>query len=301
MPDKLFKIEKKEYLLPGNRACQGCSLALAYRYVLKALGKNVIYTLPASCLTVVYGLYPISSVDASLINCTFPSCAASASGIVAALKALKRDKDTNVVAIAGDGGTFDIGMQALSGALERQTNFIFICYNNEGYMNTGTQRSSATPLGAITSTTPFLTKLEPQKDIIKIVEAHNVSYVASSSPAYPKDLYDKLVKAKGIKGSKFMHILTPCPPGWGFPINHSVKIAKLSVDCGVSVLFEIEDGKFQFTGRSKFLAEKNKKKDVTEYIKAQKRFDKISDSQIEDFQKWVDMRWKNYLHRNNAS
>ncbi|MDO8943296.1 MAG: thiamine pyrophosphate-dependent enzyme, partial [Desulfobacterales bacterium] len=166
MPEKLFKVHKEEYILPGNRACSGCGLTLAYRYLLKALGKNTIVTLPASCLTVLHGLYPITSVSIPCLNCTFASTAASASGLVAGLAAMNRS-DITVAAIAGDGGTFDIGIQALSGAAERGTDFIFVCYDNEGYMNTGTQRSSATPAGALTTTTPILTKQQNKKDMMK--------------------------------------------------------------------------------------------------------------------------------------
>src|SRR5665811_2321937 len=158
MPEKLFKVHKEEYMLPGNRACSGCGLSLAYRYVLKALRENTILTLPASCLTVLHGLYPTTSVAIPSLNCTFASTAASASGLVAGLAAMNRS-DITVVAIAGDGGTFDIGIQALSGAAERGTDFIFVCYDNEGYMNTGTQRSSATPVSYTHLTLPMILRV----------------------------------------------------------------------------------------------------------------------------------------------
>jgi len=146
MPENLFKVNIEEYVLPGQRACQGCGLSLAYRYILKALRENTILTFPACCLTVLHGLYPMTSVTVPTLNNTFASTAASAAGLVAGLNALNRT-DITVVAIAGDGGTFDMGIQALSGAVERGTDFIYVCYDNEGYMNTGTQRSSATPSG----------------------------------------------------------------------------------------------------------------------------------------------------------
>ena len=164
MPENIFKVNKEEYMLPGNRACQGCGLSLAYRYALKALREDTILTIPASCLTVLHGLYPTTSVTIPCLNCTFASTAASASGLVAGLVATGKT-NTTVVAFAGDGGTYDIGIQALSGAAERGTDFIFVCYDNEGYMNTGTQRSSATPLGALTTTTPILTKEQNKKSI----------------------------------------------------------------------------------------------------------------------------------------
>ncbi|MBA4398105.1 MAG: 2-ketoisovalerate ferredoxin oxidoreductase, partial [Syntrophus sp. (in: bacteria)] len=173
MPENLFKLNAKEYILPGNRACQGCGLSLGYRFALKALRENTIVTLPASCLCVLHGIYPSTPVMIPCLNTSFASTAASASGIVAGLQALNKT-DTTVMGIAGDGGTFDMGIQALSGAAERGTDFIYLCYDNEGYMNTGTQRSSATPMGAITTTTPILTKQQHKKDFIKIMEAHDI-------------------------------------------------------------------------------------------------------------------------------
>lgn len=285
-----------EYMLPGNRACQGCGLSLAYRYVLKALRENTILTIPASCLTVLHGLYPITSVTIPCINCTFASTAASASGIVAGLNAVNRS-DITVVAVAGDGGTYDIGIQALSGAAERETDFIFVCYDNEGYMNTGTQRSSATPLGALTTTTPVLTKQQHKKDMMKIMEAHDLPYLATTSPSYPIDLYDKFVRAKRIKGTRYLQIAAPCPPGWAYPPKDTVKIGRLAVETGIVVLFEIENGKFRFTGRSKTMAEKGNKLPVINYIERQGRFRKMSSEQLGQIQRWVDTRWSEYLKR----
>lgn len=296
MPEKLFKINQKEYILPGNRACQGCGLALAYRYILKALRENTIMTIPASCLTVLHGLYPMTSVSVPCLNCTFASTAASASGLVAGLAAMNRT-DTTVVAMAGDGGTFDIGIQALSGAAERGTDFIYVCYDNEGYMNTGTQRSSATPIGALTTTTPVLTKQQNKKDMMKIMEAHDLPYLSMSSPAYPIDLYDKFVKAKRIKGTRYMQISAPCPPGWVFPPKDTVKLGRLAVETGVVVLYEIEDGKFRLTGRSKTLAEKGTRAPLVHYIEKQGRFKKMSMEQLGQMQKWVDAKWNEYLKR----
>ncbi|MGD0277091.1 MAG: thiamine pyrophosphate-dependent enzyme [Syntrophales bacterium] len=296
MPENLFKINKEEYMLPGNRACQACGLSLGYRYILKALRENTILTIPASCLTVLHGLYPTTSVSLPCLNTTFASTAASASGLVAALNILNKP-DTTVVAIAGDGGTYDIGIQALSGAAERGTDFIFICYDNEGYMNTGTQRSSATPMGALTTTTPILTKQQHKKDMFRIMEAHDLPYIASISPAYPIDLYDKIVKAKRIKGTRYIQMIAPCPPGWGFAPRDMVKIARLAIETGMFVLFEIEDGKFRFTGRSKTLAERGNKLPIINYIERQTRFRKMSIEQLSQLQRWVDGKWQDYLKR----
>jgi pyruvate ferredoxin oxidoreductase beta subunit len=296
MPENLFKINKEEYMLPGNRSCQGCGLSLAYRYALKALRENTILTIPASCLTVLHGLYPTTSVTIPCLNCTFASTAASAAGLVAGLNATGR-ADTTVVAFAGDGGTYDIGIQALSGAAERGTDFIFVCYDNEGYMNTGTQRSSATPMGAITTTTPILTKEQNKKDMLKIMEAHDIAYIATTTPAYPIDLYDKFVKAKRIKGTRYMQIHVPCPPGWGYPPRDTVKIARLAIETGVFVLFEMENGKFRFTGRSKSLAEKGNRLPLINYIERQDRFKKISEEQLHSMQKFIDNKWNEYLKK----
>lgn len=295
-PENLFKINAKEYILPGNRACQGCGLTLAYRYALKALRENTIVTLPASCLCVLHGLYPLTPVTVPALNCTFASTAASASGLVAGLNALNRS-DITVVAIAGDGGTFDMGIQALSGAAERGTDFIYVCYDNEGYMNTGTQRSSATPIGALTTTTPVMTKQQQKKDLIKIMEAHDIAYLATTSPSYPIDLYDKFVKAKKIKGTRYIHIHTPCPPGWVYSPRDTVKIGRLAVETGLAVLFEVENGRFRFTGRSKTIAEKGNRLPVINYVEKQGRFKKMSIEQLKQMQSWVDSKWSEYMQR----
>jgi len=296
MPENLFKINAKEYILPGTRACQGCGLSLAYRYALKALRENTIVTLPASCLCVLHGIYPSTPVMIPCLNNSFASTAASASGLVAGLQAMNRT-DITVMAIAGDGGTFDMGIQSLSGAAERGTDFIYVCYDNEGYMNTGTQRSSATPLGALTTTTPIATKQQHKKDFIKIMEAHDIAYLATASPAYPIDLYDKFVKAKKIRGTRYIHLSIPCPPGWAYPPKDTVKMGRLAVETGISPLFEIENGRFRFTGRSKSMAEKGNRLPVINYLEKQGRFRKMNIEQLHQMQRWVDGKWQEYQRR----
>ncbi|MFA7462757.1 MAG: thiamine pyrophosphate-dependent enzyme [Anaerovoracaceae bacterium] len=296
MQDNIFKVNEKEYILPGSRACQGCGLSIAYRFILKALRENTIVSIPPSCLCVLHGLYPSTSVIVPAINSAFASNGASASGLVAALKALNRP-DMTVLALSGDGGTYDIGIQSLSGAAERNTDFIFACYDNEAYMNTGTQRSGSTPLGAVTTTTPVLTKQEHKKDFIRIMEAHNIPYIATVSPAFPIDLYDKFVKADRIKGTRYIHIDTPCPPGWGYPTKDTVKIGKMAVETCMFPLLEIEDGKLRLTGRSKTLAEKGKKPPIIEYVERQMRFRKMSIEQLNQLQAWVDRRWDDLVRR----
>ncbi len=299
MAENIFKVNETEYLLKGNRSCIGCGLALAYRYILKALRENTIVTLPACCLTVVHGLYPNTAVNLPCLNCTFPTTAASASGIAAGLAALNRT-DITVLAMAGDGGTFDIGIQALTGAAERGTDFIYVCYDNEAYMNTGTQRSSATPLGALTTTTPVIAKTQGKKDMLKIMEAHDIPYLATASPSYPLDLYDKFVKAKRIKGTRYLQLNIPCPPGWFFPPKDMVKVGRLAVETGMFVLYEIEDGKFRLTGRSKTIAEKGRRLPVIHYIEQQGRFKKMSVDQLALIQSAVDDNWNGYVKRSQG-
>jgi pyruvate ferredoxin oxidoreductase beta subunit len=299
MTTTVLNLPEEEYILPGTRACSGCGLALSYRHILKALGDKAILTVPASCLTVLHGLYPSTSVRLTNINTAFATTAASATGIAAGLKALGKT-DYTVVGIAGDGGTFDIGIQALSAAAERNMDFLYICYDNEGYMNTGTQRSSATPLGAFTSTTPN-TKTEHKKDMLAIMEAHGIPYLAAASPAYPLDLYDKVAKAKSIHGTRFILVNVPCAPGWGFPTRDLIKLGKLAVDSAIWVLYEVEGGVFRLTGRSRSVARSGRRVSIVDYLQRQGRFGDIRPEQIQELQNWVDRRWTRFLERHQLS
>jgi len=289
-------LTETEYVLPGNRTCLGCALSIAYRHILKALDGQVIVTVPASCLTVLHGMYPITAVNVPCVNTPFASTGASATGLVAGLRATGR-KGITVLAMAGDGGTHDIGIQSLSGAAERQEDFIYICYDNEGYMNTGNQRSGSTPLGAITGTTPVLGKRQNPKDIAAIMEAHCLPYIATANASYPLDLYEKVRKAKGIKGTRFIHVFAPCPPGWQFPYSDTVKIGQLAVETGLVVLYEVQDGVFRLTSASRSLARKGNLKPVREYLAEQGRFKNLTEEQISKLQDWVNARWKCYLDR----
>ncbi len=287
----------EEFILPGTRSCAACGLMLTYRHALKALAPdNVIVTVPASCLTVLHGVYPITPVKVVCINNPFAATGAAASGVVAGLRATGQD-NYKVVAFAGDGGTYDIGIQALSGALERGTDFMYVCYDNEGYMNTGTQRSSASPAGAVTTTTPLLAKLQHKKDMIGIVEAHRIPYIATASPSYPLDLFEKFQTAKDVPGPRYLEIHAACPPGWGFPNKDLIKMGKLAVDTGIHVLFEIRNGAFRLTSRSLTLAEKGRKKTVAEYVTGQTRFRKIRQDQIDQLQQFTDERWEKLVQR----
>ena len=221
---------------------------------------------------------------------------ASAIGLAAGLKALGKEGLT-VLAIAGDGGTHDIGIQALSGAAERQSDFIYICYDNEGYMNTGNQRSSSTPLGAISGTTPILGKQQNQKDITAIMEAHGIPYVATANASYPLDLYEKVRKAKTIEGTRFLHVFTPCPPGWGFPFSDTIKMGQLATETGWVVLYEVENGVFRLTSASESIARRGNLKPVKDYLTEQERFKNITEKQMSEMQDSVNGRWQRYLDR----
>jgi pyruvate/2-oxoacid:ferredoxin oxidoreductase beta subunit len=295
-----INLTETEYALPGNRTCPGCAMALAYRHILKALDGQIIVTVPASCLTVLHGMYPITSVNVPCVNTPFASTGASATGLVAGLKATGR-KGLTVLAMAGDGGTHDIGIQSLSGAAERQEDFIYICYDNEGYMNTGNQRSGSTPLGAITGTTPVLGKRQNPKDIAAIMEAHCLPYIATANASYPLDLYEKVRKAKRIKGTRFIHVFAPCPPGWQFPYSDTVKIGQLAVETGLFVLYEVQDGVFRLTSASRSLARKGNLKPVREYLAEQGRFKNLTEEQISQLQDWANARWQCYLERQSST
>ncbi len=283
--------EMEEYLLPGNASCHGCPAALGLRTVLKALKGDAILVVPACCTSVCMGPYPNSAIAVPVFNTAFASAAATASGIKAALE--MQGRETEVVVWAGDGGTYDIGLQALSGAAERGENIIYICYNNEMYSNTGIQRSSATPYGAWTTTT-WKGKEEHRKDMTEIMLAHGIPYVASASVGYLNDLYDKVKKAKDIEGFRFIEIHAPCPPGWRFPMEMTVKVARLAVETGMWILFEY-DGEFRFTGLSKAIARRKRDpKDIEEYLSIQGRFSHLGKEEIEEIRRYINNRWDRF-------
>jgi len=272
----------EEYMSPGHLACQGCGAGIAMRTTLKAFGKDTIFTFPACCWTVIDGPFPYSSLEVPLLHTAFETTAAAAAGVKAALDILGQEQ-IKVVGWAGDGGTFDIGIQALSGAAERNDDIFYFCYDNEAYMNTGIQRSGATPYGAWTTTTPVKHfKKEVKKSIDDIVAAHRVPYQATGSVAYPEDLFKKIVKAKGISGFKFLHILAPCPPGWKARPDDSVKLARLAVQTGVFPLYEVENGVYRQTIKTP------SRKPVLEYIKLQGRFKHLTNEEINEVQARVD-------------
>jgi len=296
---KLIDLPDAHHVLPGNRACAGCGIGIALRQITAALEGQMVMAVPASCLTVLGGMYPVSSVGVPWVNVAFPSTAAAATGLAAGLRATGRDSEMTVLAMAGDGGTGDIGIQALSGAAERNDDFIYLCYDNEAYMNTGTQRSGLTPSGARTTTT-WAGKRENPKDLPAIMEAHNIPYVASTSAVYPDDVFDKVSKARAIHGLRYIHMNTPCPSGWSFDPKDTVTLGKLAVDAGLVVLYEVEDGRFSLTGRSKTLARAGLQSTVAEYVATQGRFRGMTPESIESVQDWVDARWERYVSRDGA-
>ncbi len=301
MATKIIDLPTTEHMLPGNRACAGCALGIGLRSITKALEGRMVLVNPASCLTVLGGMYPVSSMNIPWINVAFPSTAAAATGVAAGLRALGRGDEMTVLAMVGDGGTSDIGIQALSGAAERNEDFIYVCYDNEAYMNTGTQRSGLTPQGARTTTTSR-GKRENPKDMPRIMEAHSLPYIASTSAAYPTDVYDKMVRARSIRGLRYLHMNVPCPSGWGFDPKDSVRIGKLAVETGLVVLYEIVDGVFRLTERSASLAKAGKPlKPVSDFFATQVRFKTMTPQSIADVQAWVDKRWAGYVSRHTAT
>jgi pyruvate/2-oxoacid:ferredoxin oxidoreductase beta subunit len=269
-----FPIPQEEFVYSGHTACPGCGAVLAMRYVLKALGPKTIMVIPPSCAGVIAGGFPVSALKVPVLRIAFETTAISASGIRAALDMMGK-KDIHVLAWAGDGGTFDIGLQALSAAAERNDNIIYVCYDNEAYMNTGIQRSSSTPEGTWTTTTPSSSlKDTPKKDIIRIMAAHKIPYIATASVGYPVDLIKKVEKAKGIHGTRFLLIFSPCPTGWRHSSELTIQIAKLATETGVFPLYEIE------AGEKYSLSRRHSVKPIKEYLSLQGRFRNLTEKDL---------------------
>lgn len=279
----IAEIPKEEFLKKCTSACAGCSSSLTLRYVLKAAGPDTVLVVPACCTSVIQGIYPNTAMNVPVYNVAFAAAAACASGMTNAFR--EAGKKTNVIVYAGDGGTLDIGIQSLSGAFERGTDFLYICYDNEAYGNTGMQRSSGTPLGARTTTTPT-GKTDAKKDIDAIVAAHNPPYMATACSAYPQDIFKKVAKALTFRGPTFIHILAPCPPGWRYATEKTIEMGKLAVKSGSWVLYEREHGKLTINGPSK--AAIKKPIPLEEYLAPQGRF------------KGIDAKTLNILKQNLA-
>ena len=285
-------IPAEEYMLSGHVGCPGCAATLAMRYVLKGVGPGAIITVPACCWAVMSGAFPRTCVTVPFLDNAFEATGASISGLRSGLNAIGA-KGATVVGFAGDGGTVDIGIQSLSGALERETDAIYVMYDNEAYMNTGNQRSGATPMGAWTTTTQVGKnadwKREPKKDIMAIVAAHRVPYAATASVGFPEEFVKKVQRAKEIKGSRFFHVFSPCPPGWKYPPERTIEIARLAVETNVFPLYEIVDGTYVLNRKP------GRPKPVAEYLKAQGRFAHLKPADVEAIQREVDANWKRLL------
>jgi len=284
-------IHSSELLHPGGRGCPGCGAPLGLKQVMEILGRETMITIPACCSSIITGAYPNKLIEVPVYHTAFATAGAAATGIKRALSYLNKEK-INVMAWAGDGGTYDIGIQALSGAAERNEDFIYICYDNEGYMNTGIQRSSSTPLGAVTTTTPKgSTEDAVKKDIMEIMAAHKIPYCATASIAYPEDFQEKLRKAKSIRGTKFILLFSSCPPGHKHAANLSIRIARLAVQTKVFPLYEIHNGEeYRLTVESKGTA-------VKKYVELQGRFREMTHADIDEWQKTVDHNWDMLMRR----
>jgi len=286
-------ITTEEYLAPGHRACLGCGEALAVRLACKVLGRDVIIVTATGCIEIISSQLPYTSWKVPWIHTLFENTAAVASGIEAGIKALSRkgkySKRTKVVAMAGDGATADIGLQALSGALERGHELIYICYDNEAYMNTGVQRSSATPFGASTTTSPAgkvsIGQTTWKKNVPAIVAAHDIPYVATACPSYPFDLISKVEKAAKIDGPAYIHILSVCPTGWRTPTDTTISLGRLAIRTGIFPLYEIENGKYKLN------VDPPQLRPVEDYIKLQGRFRHLSSETIADIQDRVNAEY----------
>ncbi len=293
-------IPKKENFAPGHRACIGCGEALAVRLAFKALDNNVVVANATGCMEIVASQLPFTTWHLPWIHTLFENTAAVASGIEAAYKAMRRKglpapENAKVVAIAGDGGTSDIGLQALSGALERGHDFTYICFDNEAYMNTGIQRSSATPFGAVTTTSPAGKKSFGQfswkKNMPAIAAAHNIPYVATACHSYPFDLIAKVKRAVATPGPAYVHVLSVCPTGWRCATNIVIRLGRLAVTTGMFPLYEVIDGNYQMS------LDLPKLRPVQDYLKGQGRFRHLSDDLIARIQKRVNLEYKKLLEK----
>lgn len=304
MSTKLKDLAKKpELLVGGHRLCAGCGASITVRQVLMGLpdGVHTVVSNPTGCLEVSTSIYPYTSWNTSYIHCAFENAASTLSGVEAAYNSLKRqgkiDEDFRFVVFGGDGGTYDIGLQALSGALERRHRMVYVCYNNEAYMNTGIQRSGATFPGAWTSTSPHgkqsYGKSEDRKDLTAIAAAHNIPYVAQASISHWRDLIRKAQKAFEADGPAFLNVLSPCHRGWRFPMEKTVEMARLAVETCAWPLYEVENGEWKLSTKPKNI------KPLEEYLKPQGRFAHLFKDEnkevLENIKNHVDEEWQKLL------
>jgi len=281
----ILGFEEKEFFSSGHRACAGCGEAIALRHVLKAAGEKTIVVQATGCMEVVSTPYPETSWEVPWVHCAFENAAAVASGVRAALN-MKGDKETKVVAMGGDGATYDIGFGSLSGAFERGTNFLYVCTNNEAYMNTGIQRSGATPEYTATTTTPAGKIINGKQGVKKplpfILAAHGAKYVATASVTNLFDLKKKVQKALSINGPTYIEVLVPCVPGWKIDASATLDVAKKAFETNAFPLFEIENGVLTITSKPE------QKKPIHEYLTIQGRYKHLNPEQMEHIQKGID-------------
>jgi pyruvate ferredoxin oxidoreductase beta subunit/2-oxoisovalerate ferredoxin oxidoreductase beta subunit len=279
-------------LCSGHAACPGCIEALSARHVLATMGPDTIAVIPPSCMAIIAGAQPLSGLRIPVYQPTLESSAAAASGLRRALVAQGKP-DTQVLVLAGDGGTYDIGFQCLSSAAERNEDFVYVCLDNEGYMNTGAQKSSSTPHYARTGSTPA-GKASRKKNLPAIMAAHGIPYVATASASHLDDLRRKVEKAKRMRGTRFLTVLVPCIDGWGLADDAGLKAARYAVECGAFPLYEIEDGE-RVT-----LNVADKPRPVAEYLALQKRYRGIAPDEIDALQREIDASWAQLVARSGG-
>jgi len=294
-------INKQELLSPGHRACSGCAEVLAVRLMAKALGENTVIASATGCMEIVSSMFPTTAWQVPWIHVAFENAASVASGIEAGLKALRKkgkidDRYIKVVGMGGDGATMDIGFQALSGAMERGHDMIYVCFDNEAYMNTGIQRSSGTPMGASTTTAPAgkvsMGQKTWKKNMPEIMVAHDIPYVATACPSYPLDFIRKIEKAKSIKGPSYIHCFAVCPTGWRAASQTAVSMGRMAVETGVFPLYEVENGQYRVSPDMP-----KKLKPIKDYFKSQGRFRHLGGAEIETIQKKVVSEYQKILDK----
>ncbi|MFQ6127732.1 MAG: thiamine pyrophosphate-dependent enzyme [Thermoplasmata archaeon] len=287
---KLKDLPEEDVFSSGHTACAGCGAAMAIRNIAKVLGKDIVVYVPPSCLSVFNGLFPSCAWTVPYHHTVFENTGAAISGLSRAMKR-KGLHHVTVVGIAGDGGTADIGLQALSGAAERNEDVIYICYDNEAYMNTGVQRSGSTPHGASTTTTPVGEVIKGnqdfKKDVPLIMMAHGVPYVATASGSFPLDLINKVRRAKEMKGFRYIQVYSPCVPGWRYEQSKTVELGKLAVKCGMWMLMECVNGRLTINREPKM-------RDLGKYLKMQGRFRHMDDRQIAELRESLEKKWMFY-------
>jgi len=280
-------------LCSGHAACPGCIEALSVRHILATMGPDTMAVIPPSCMAIIAGPQPMSSLKIPVYQPTLESSAAAATGLRRALDAQGK-RDTQVLVLAGDGGTYDIGFQCLSSAAERNEDFLYVCLDNEGYMNTGAQKSSSTPHFARTGSTPA-GKTSRKKNLPEIMAAHGVPYVATASASHLQDLVRKVEKAKGIRGTRIITVLIPCLDGWGLPDDAGLMAARYAVECGAFPLYEIEDAT-RYT-----LSVTEKTRPVSDYLALQRRYRGLPDADVATLQAEIDAGWARLVERARAS